>query len=82
MGESIDNEFSLLANDTNDSFDNDNIFMCTIVILLNKDSNFFPMNETKYIGFKLTENDQSRLGWMKVILHHDYVELLETAIQK
>ena len=82
LGESIDNEFSLLANDTNDSFDNDNIFMCTIVILLNKDSNFFPMNETKYIGFKLTENDQSRLGWMKVILHHDYVELLETAIQK
>lgn len=52
------------------------------VTLLYKDSNFFPMNETKYIGFKLTENDQSRLGWMKVILHHDYVELLETAIQK
>ena len=46
------------------------------------DCDFFPMDEAKYIGFKLTENDQSRLGWMKVILHHDYVELLETAIQK
>ena len=46
------------------------------------DCDYFPMNEEKYIGFKLTENNQSRLGWMKVILHHDYVELLETAIQK
>ena len=82
LGENIDNEFSLLANDTNDSFDNDNIFMCTNVTLLYKDSSYFPMNDTKYIGFKLTENDPSRLGWMKVILHHDYVELLETAIQK
>lgn len=82
LGESIDNEFSLLANDTNDSFDNDNIFMCTNVTLLYKDSSFFPKNEAKYIGFKLTENNQSRLGWMKVILHHDYVELLETVIQK
>lgn len=82
LGENIDNEFSLLANDTNDSFDNDNIFMCTNVTLLYKDSSFFPMNEAKYIGFKLTEDDKSRLGWMKVILHHDYVELLETAIQK
>ncbi len=42
----------------------------------------FPIDEAKYIGFKINENDQSRLGWMKVILHHDYVELLETAIQK
>ena len=42
----------------------------------------FPMDEAKYIGFKINENNQSHLGWMKVILHHDYVELLETAIQK
>ena len=56
--------------------------MSTNVILLNKDNSFFPMNEAKYIGFKLTENNASRLGWMKVILHNDHVELLETAIQK
>jgi len=52
------------------------------MILDKNDCDFFPMDEEKYIGFKLTENDKSRLGWMKVILHHDYVELLETAIQK
>jgi hypothetical protein len=46
------------------------------------DCDAFPMDEEKYIGFKITENDKSRLGWMRVILHHDYVELLETAIQK
>ncbi len=46
------------------------------------DCDTFPMDEEKYIGFKITKNDRSRLGWMKVILHHDYVELLETAIQK
>ena len=46
------------------------------------DCDAFPMDEEKYIGFKITKNDRNRLGWMKVILHHDYVELLETAIQK
>ena len=46
------------------------------------DCDYFPMDEEKYIGFKLTENNKSRLGWMKVILHHDHIELLETAIQK
>ena len=46
------------------------------------DCDYFPMDEEKYIGFKITENNKSRLGWMKVILHRDYVELLETAIQK
>ena len=46
------------------------------------DCDYFPMDEEKYIGFKITKNDRSRLGWMKVILHDDYVELLETAIQK
>ena len=45
------------------------------------DCDYFPMEEEKYIGFKLTENSKSRLGWMKVILHYDHVELLETAIQ-
>ena len=46
------------------------------------DCDYFPMDEEKYIGFKIIENNKSRLGWMKLILHHDHVELLETAIQK
>ena len=52
------------------------------MILDKNDCDFFPMDEEKYIGFKLTENNQNRLGWMKVILHYDHVEILETAIQK
>ena len=82
LGDIIDQKFSLFAHNANDCFGYDNTFMSTNVILLNKDNSFFPMNEAKYIGFKLTENNTSRLGWMKVILHHDYVEILETAIQK
>ena len=82
LGEIIDQKFSLLANNANDSFDSNSTFMSTKVALLRNDNCNFPKNETKYIGFKLTENDKSRLGWMKVILHEDYVELLETAIQK
>jgi len=46
------------------------------------DCDYFPMDEEKYIGFKIIENNKSRLGWMKLILHHDHVKLLETAIQK
>lgn len=46
------------------------------------DCDYFPMDEEKYIGFKLTENNKTSLGWMKLILHRDHVELLETAIQK
>lgn len=49
---------------------------------IKNDCDVFPMDEAKYIGFKITENNKSRLGWMKVILHQDHVELLETAIQK
>ena len=82
LGELTNQRFSLLANNANDSFGNDNTFMTTNVTLLRSDNKYFPMNEIKYIGFKITENDKSRLGWMKIILHHDYVELLETAIQK
>ena len=77
LGNIVNQEFSLCANNANDSFDINNTFRCTDVSL-----NTFPMDEVKYIGFKLTENNQSRLGWMKVILHNDHVELLETAIQK
>ena len=40
------------------------------------DCDYFPMDEEKYIGFKLTENNKTSLGWMKLILHQDHVELL------
>ena len=82
LGELTNQKFSLLANNANDSFGYDDAFMCTNVTLLRSDNEYFPMNEAKYIGFKIIENDKSRLGWMKVILHEDEVELLETAIQK
>ena len=82
LGNLINQEFSLLVNNANDSFCHDDTFMSTNVVLYKNGCDHFPMNEAKYIGFKLTENDQSRLGWMKVILHHDEVELLEIAIQK
>ena len=63
---------------------NETIGNVTYYCMIHKknDCDFFPMDEEKYIGFRITENDKSRLGWMKVILHHDHVELLETAIQK
>ena len=82
LGEIIDHNFSLLANNANDSFCHDDTFKSTNVILHKNDCDHFPMNEAKYIGFKLTEDGKSRLGWMRVIHHHDHVELLETAIQK
>ena len=43
---------------------------------------YFPMNEEKYIGFKIRDNYKERLGWIKIILHHNGIELLETAIQQ
>jgi hypothetical protein len=82
LGDLIDQKFTLFANDAKDSFGDDGTFMSTDVKLREGDKYYFPKDETKYIGFKLTENDQSHLGWMKVILHEDEVELLETAIQK
>ena len=82
LGGLLDREFALLANNANDSFDDDDTFMSTDVKLREGNKYYFPKDETKYIGFKLTENDQIHLGWMKVILHEDEVELLETAIQK
>lgn len=81
LGEITNQKFSLLANNANDSFDNSNTFMSTNVTLFKYGNNFFPMNEVKYIGFKLTKNENTSLGWMKVILHEDYVELFETAVQ-
>ena len=63
---------------------NETIGNVTYYCMIHKknDCDYFPMDKEKYIGFKLTENNKSRLGWMKVILHQDHVELLETAIQK
>lgn len=98
-------KLSIYANNVGESFDINNTFMSTDVLLKNRsytipygsetvgnvtyhymeeiknDCDFFPMDEEKYIGFKVTENGKNRLGWMKIILHHDYVELLEIAIQ-
>ena len=48
----------------------------------------FPTDEEKYIGFKLTTHNESRLGWIKIKLHPTWggrvvnTELIETAIQK
>lgn len=48
----------------------------------------FPTDEEKYIGFKLTQNGKSRLGWLKIKLHPTWgnsvvdTELIETAIQR
>lgn len=42
----------------------------------------FPMDEEKHIGFRINNGNKTRLGWMKIILHEDKVQLLETAIQK
>lgn len=52
-----------------------------VMKIIKNDCDVFPMDEAKYIGFRITENNKSRLGWMKVILHQDHVELLETALQ-
>ena len=82
LGTVNNQEFSLLANNANSSFGDDDTFKCTNVKLRDGDKYYFPKDETKYIGFKIAENNKTRLGWMKVILHHDYVEILETAIQK
>ena len=98
-------KLSIYANNVGESFDINNTFMSTDVLLkdrsytipygsetvsnvtyhymeeIKNDCDYFPMDEEKYIGFKVTENGKNRLGWMKIILHHDYVELLEIAIQ-
>lgn len=81
LGELDGQEFTLWANVANFSFGVLNTFVSTDVILKDNDL-YFPFEEVRYIGYKLTENDKSRLGWMKVKLHTDGVELYETAIQK
>lgn len=48
----------------------------------NNDCDYFPLDEEKYIGFKIIEGERERLGWIKFILHYDCVELIETAIQQ
>ena len=48
----------------------------------------FPVDEEKYIGFRITKNGNSRYGWLKIKLHPTWsgkvvdTELIETAIQK
>ena len=48
----------------------------------------FPIDEEKYIGFKLITNGETRLGWLKIKLHPTWgnsvvdTELIETAIQR
>ena len=46
----------------------------------------FPLDEEKYIGFRFTDADRFRYGWMKIKLYNNegnyFVKLLETAIQE
>lgn len=48
----------------------------------------FPTDVEKYIGFKITKDDESRLGWLKIKLIQSWdngpvhVKLIETAIQE
>lgn len=51
------------------------------------DCDVFPLEEVKYIGFKIHDGERERLGWIKLTLelvaentHH--VKLLETAVQR
>ncbi|MBQ5455240.1 MAG: hypothetical protein IIT63_05375, partial [Prevotella sp.] len=88
LGDLIDQKFTLFANDAKDSFGDDGTFMSTDVKLREGDKYYFPKDETKYIGFKIREeNGANKLGWLKIKLiskpdgtHR--LRLLETAIQK
>ena len=60
-------------------------------IMLSENSNYlydcenFPSNIDKYIGFRITKDGTSRLGWLKLNLIGDEtvkVHLIETAIQE
>ena len=48
----------------------------------------FPVDEEKYIGFKVYSGGEYRLGWIKIKLHPIWgnrevdTELIETAIQR
>ena len=44
----------------------------------------FPLDTPKYIGFKLTtfNTNKTRLGWVKIKIGQNSIELIETAIQK
>ena len=50
------------------------------------DWDYFPLDVEKYIGFRITEADGFRYGWMKIMLFNDNgeysVRLIETAIQE
>lgn len=55
-------------------------------IVHKQDFDFFPLNEEKYIGFRFTDTDRFRYGWMKIKLFNKdgmyFVKLFETAIQE
>ena len=59
----------------------DGINYCYRYTTLN-DCDYFPMEEEKYIGFIIKDNNRERLGWIKIVLHNNCIELLETAIQQ
>lgn len=92
----ISRPFMPSANDINGVFNIDNYFSSEKVILFREntsaigqtyiyDCDNFPTNTEKYIGFKITKDNTSRLGWLKLNLIGDEtvnVHLIETAIQK
>lgn len=47
---------------------------------------YFPLDEVKYIGFRIRRNGKERFGWIKLILENNgydhFVKLYETAIQE
>ena len=50
------------------------------------DYDIFPLDEEKYVGFRMTDADRFRYGWMKIMLFNKdgkyFVKLFETAIQE
>lgn len=50
------------------------------------DYDIFPLDEEKYVGFRMTDADRFRYGWMKIKLFNKdgkyFVKLFETAIQE
>ncbi len=47
---------------------------------------YFPLDEEKYIGFKFSQNEIERFGWIKIVLENNgygdhFIRIIETAIQ-
>lgn len=48
---------------------------------------YFPLDEEKYIGFKFSQNEIERFGWIKIVLENNgygdhFIRIIETAIQE